>query len=105
VLANKLDARLDWTKTQQQVNGIAVAVGGSPVAADSEQVKLTLESLKLAGLIKDVVHDESGFRVVMPEPAAARPKAAAAKASRASQAWDKTGIKPTKTPRVKHPVA
>jgi integrase len=105
VLANKLDARLDWTKTQQQVNGIADAGIRNPVAADSDQVKLTLESLKLAGLIKDVVHDGSGFRVVMPEPAAVRPKATAAKASRASQARDKTGIKPTKTPRAKRPVA
>lgn len=105
VLANKLDARLDWTETQQQNNGIADAKGGNTVADDNAQVKLTLESLRLAGLIKDVVHDGSGFRVVMPEPAAASPKAVAAKAGRASQATGKTGIKPTKTPRAKRPVA
>lgn len=105
VLANKLDARLDWTKTQQQVNGVADARGGNSVATDNTQVKLTLESLKLAGLIKDVVYEGSGFRVVMPEPAAAIPEAVSTKASRASQAKSKSGIKPTKTPQAKRTVA
>jgi integrase len=66
VLANKLDAKLNWSDNQQKAQTVAAARGNATTTLDNTQVKLVLESLKLAGLLVDVIPDGSGFTLKLP---------------------------------------